>query len=883
MMKRTEILIEAAFLSFLLAFPVGAEAAGTGTQKDYPIRPVPFTDVQIEDDFWAPRLETNRKVSIPYAFRQIEETGIVDNFAIAGGLKQGSYQGGRQYHDSEFFKVIEGASYTLRLTPDTELERYVTKLADLIAAAQEDDGYLYTWRTVDPEGLDVRRCGKTRWSNLSFGHELYNVGHLYEAALAYYQATGNRTLLDVAVKNAELINKEFGPGRRTAPPGHQEIEIGLCKLYRLTGDERYLKLAKFFLDERGYQHGGRELYGAKRQDHKPVLEQDEAVGHAVRAGYMYSAMADVAALTGDERYIKAIDTIWENVVSKKQCITGSVGARHKNEAFGDNYELPNRTAYNETCAAIANMMWNHRLFLLHGDAKYIDVLERVLYNGFLPGVSLSGDKFFYCNPLESDGKWKFNKGWATRFPWSASMCCPTNVTRFLPSLPGYMYAQRDDTVYINLFIGGSGKVRINDNTVLLTQETRYPWDGKVKITVEPERAAEFAIYVRIPGWASNQPVPSDLYRYVKENNGKVTLRVNGRRADLNREKGFAKLRRKWKKGDVIQLSLPMSVRRVLCNERVEENRGKMALERGPIVYCVEWFDNGGKIDNIKVSDDDEFEVACASAALGGVNVIKGTKSGFLAIPYYAWSHRGVGEMAVWLPRNAEETGPSQGFVLKADSFKHYVDRFNENDVEYFPPSISNEEAWEFMKTNIPLLGCPDRDIEEIYYFRWWTYRKHIKDTPDGFVIDEFRPKVSWGAKHNTISCAAGHHIYEGRWLHDPKNIWTITRYSGSGWKGPCLGGTAFGRRMRTMRGTLFSQTRSLSRGCWMGLLKITRGGRSSICLRTVCSGSMMFLTGWRNRCAARGGARTFGRLLTVTCTQTQRLSQRLRSWRAEKG
>jgi DUF1680 family protein len=646
-MIRKIFLIAVAFLVWLVCFCIKAEAAGRDRQKDYPIEPVAFTDVRIEDEFWGPRLEMNRKVSIPYAFKQIEEMGIVDNFAIAGGSKKGGYKGGRQYHDSEFFKVIEGASYTLRLEPDAELERYVAKLADLIAAAQEDDGYLYTWRTVDPRGLDENRCGKTPWSNLSFGHELYNAGHLYEAAIAYYQATGNRTLLDAALKNAELIDKEFGPGRRMGPPGHQEIEIGLCKLYRLTGDERYLKLAKFFLDVRGHQHGGRELYAAKRQDHKPVLEQTEAVGHAVRAGYMYSAMADVAALTGDSNYIKAIDTIWENVVSKKQYITGSVGARHKDEAFGDDYELPNKTAYNETCAAIANMMWNHWLFLLHGDAKYIDVLERVLYNGFLSGVSLSGDKFFYCNPLESDGKWKFNKGWATRFPWSASMCCPTNVTRFLPSLPGYVYACRGDIIYVNLFMSGEAKIEAGGNKILLRQETDYPWEGDVKIAVEPERPAEFAIYIRIPCWARGAPMPSDLYRYAKEDKDDVLLKLNGRPIGLGIEKGFARIRRIWTKGNVIELHLPMRVQRVLCNEKAEENRGKVALERGPVVYCAEWFDNGGKVNNIKVADEDEFDVTY-TGELGGVNVIKARQSDFLAIPYYAWSHRGVGEMAVWL-------------------------------------------------------------------------------------------------------------------------------------------------------------------------------------------------------------------------------------------
>ncbi|MHC4638898.1 MAG: glycoside hydrolase family 127 protein, partial [Planctomycetota bacterium] len=426
---------------FLFVLVCGVLCAGE-VAKDYPIRPVPFTDFKASDGFWKARMETNRKVSIPYAFKQIEKLGIFDNFAIAGGSKQGRYQGGAQYHDSELFKVIEGAAYTLRLARDKELEKFLLQTADLIEKAQEDDGYLYTWRTVDPCGVDVRRCGKRRWSNLDFGHELYNMGHFYEAAIAYYQATGNRKLLDAALKNAELIDNVFGPGRLMSPPGHSEIEIGLGKLYRFTGNEKYLELAKFFLDVRGKSLGGRKLYGDKRQDHKPVLEQDEAVGHAVRAGYMYSGMADVAAMTGDNSYVEAIDRIWENVVSKKMSLTGGVGPKHKGEAYGENYELPNKTAYNETCAAIALVMWNHRMFLLHGEGKYIDVLERTLYNGLISGVSLDGDKFFYCNPLESDGKWKFNKGWASRFPWSRSMCCPTNMVRFLPSLPGYIYASK---------------------------------------------------------------------------------------------------------------------------------------------------------------------------------------------------------------------------------------------------------------------------------------------------------------------------------------------------------------------------------------------------------------------------------------------------------
>lgn len=627
---------------------------------------VPFTDVTIADEFWAPRMETNRTVTIPYDFKKCEETGRVENFDVAAGKMEGKFRGHFGFNDSDVFKVIEGASYSLRLYPDSELEKYLDELIAKIAAAQEQDGYIYTVNTIGEYADEIFCCvSDPRWSDLKSGHELYNVGHMYEAAVAHYQATGKRSFLDVAVKNADLLCRVFGPGKNQGVPGHQEVEIGLVKLYRATGNEKYLKLAKFFLDERG-KADGHKLYGPYNQDHKPVVEQNEAVGHAVRAGYMYSGMADVAALTGDTGYIKAIDRIWENVVSKKQHLTGGVGARHQGESFGDNYELPNKTAYNETCAAIANAMWNHRLFLLHGDTKYIDVLERVIYNGFLSGISLSGDKFFYPNPLASDGKYKFNQGALTRKAWFDCSCCPTNVVRFMPSLGGYVYAVSGDVLYVNLYIGGSGTARVGKNTVRLKQETRYPWDGRTKITIEPENPAEFAIYVRIPGWAQGKPVPSNLYRYLNKSDKKVTLKVNGKPIKLDVEKGFARIRRKWKKGDVIDLNLPVPIRRVLCNEKVKDNIGRVALERGPIVYCAEGVDNGGQALNIVLSDDVELKAEYHKDILGGVTVMSGRACGlypsadgkvvarkdqdFVAIPYYAWSHRGAGEMAVWLPR-----------------------------------------------------------------------------------------------------------------------------------------------------------------------------------------------------------------------------------------
>jgi len=657
------------FVLVLVAGVFHLAEAGTvaSARRDYPVRPVPFTDVKIDDEFWAPRLKTNREVTIPYDFAKCEETGRIANFDVAAGKIEGKFRGNFGFNDSDVFKVIEGASYSLALYPDAELEKYIDELVGKIAAAQTDDGYIYTVNTIGEYADEIYCCvSEKRWSDLKSGHELYNFGHMYEAAVAHYQATGKRSFLDVAVKNADLLCRVFGPGKNRGVPGHQEIEIGLVKLYRVTGDDKYLKLAKFFLDERGNAKG-HKLFGPYNQDHKAVVEQSEAVGHAVRAGYMYSSMADVAALTGDNDYIEAMKRIWENVVSKKQHITGGVGARHKGESFGDDYELPNKTAYNETCAAIANAMWNHRLFLLSGDGKYIDVLERVLYNGFLSGISLGGDKFFYPNPLASDGKYKFNiNESATRRPWFDCSCCPTNVVRFMPSLAGYIYAHRDNSLYVNLFIEGSGMVKMGENTVKIVQKTAYPWEGRVKIKVEPERSDEFAVCVRIPGWAQNRPMPSELYRYLDKGDEKVGLKVNGAAVRVDIEKGFARVSRRWKKDDEIDLNLPMRVRRVVCNEKVEANSGRVALERGPVVYCAEGVDNGGQVFNIVLSDDVKLKAEYRRDMLGGVTVIVGKARGlyssadgklvetrereFVAVPYYAWSHRGIGEMLVWLPR-----------------------------------------------------------------------------------------------------------------------------------------------------------------------------------------------------------------------------------------
>ena len=630
---------------------------------DYPVQPVPFTSVHFDDAFWAPRIETNRVTTIPYAFRKCEESGRMYNFERAAAVLRGEKitdpkPPGFPFDDTDPYKVLEGASYGLAVQPDPKMDAYLDKLIALIASAQEPDGYLYTARTIDPEHPHPW-SGPKRWVNEeNQSHELYDAGHLFEAACAHYQATGKTNLLHVAIKEADLLCRVFGPGTNQLHlwPGHEIVEMGLARLYRVTGQEKYLSLAKYFIDVRGSYPGGDDYH----QSRIPPVDQTEAVGHAVRAGYLYSGMADVAALTGDTNYVRAIDTIWSNCVGKKLYLTGGIGARHDGEAFGGNYELPNLTAYNETCAAVANCFWNQRLFLLHGDAKYVDVLERVLYNGMLSGVSLDGTKFFYPNPLESDGNYE-------RSPWFGCACCPGNITRFMPSVPGYAYAQQGKKIFVNLFAGGTADIKLADGAkIRIAQETRYPWDGAVKITVAPEMTTRFTLAVRIPGWARGEVVPGDLYRFADTNNQPVTIQINGKPVKFKTRSGYANLDRKWRAGDVVDLNLPMPVRRVVANGKVKADAGRVALERGPVVYCAEWPDNpDGKVRNLILPDNQTYTAKFAPALLNGVEVIQGKalrnstntdgsvvekEQPFTAIPYFAWANRGKGEMAVWLTR-----------------------------------------------------------------------------------------------------------------------------------------------------------------------------------------------------------------------------------------
>ncbi len=627
---------------------------------DYPIKPVEFTRVNINDDFWAPRLETNRKVTVPYCFQKCEETGRIRNFAIAGGMEEGEFEG-IFFNDSDVFKAIEGACYALQVHDDPELKAYLDELIAKIAAAQEEDGYLYTNRTIDPSKA-ADGAGEERWTDLKVFHELYCVGHMYEAAVAHYQATGERTLLDVAIRNADLVDRIFGPGKNMGVPGHQEIEIGLVKLYRLTGEQKYLDLAKFFVDERGNSEGhdlasGR-LAGKYQQDHMPLAEQEEAVGHAVRAGYFYAGATDVAALTGETAYDQALGRIWEDIVHQKIYLTGGIGAEPQHEGFGPDYELPNATAYTETCAAIALMLWNHRMFLRTGEVKFMDVFERTLYNGFLAGVSLEGNTFFYPNPLESDGITEFNHGVCGRSPWFGCSCCPVNVVRIMPSLPGYIYAVKGEDVFVNLYIGNEAEILLGDRTFRLSQNTHYPWDGKVELSIQNTKSINAAIHLRIPGWARNEVMPGDLYRYADTEQPSVNVTVNGQQIDAKPVDGYLRIEnRKWRQGDEIEITLGMPVRKVESHELLAANEGKMALERGPLVYCAEEADNPEGILNLSLSREGVFEYRFDEGMLGGTGKLRGKASspadraGFTAIPYYAWAHREIGEMSVWLDAN----------------------------------------------------------------------------------------------------------------------------------------------------------------------------------------------------------------------------------------
>ena len=669
-MKRT------ALLALAVAVCLGAGAQTKGSHG-YPITPVPFTKVKVTDSFWGQRLKASRDVTIPLAFSKCEETGRYTNFEKAANPSDSYEVKGYSFDDTDVYKTIEGASYSLQTYPDKKLVHYIDSVLDIVAKAQEKDGYLYTSRTMNPKHPH-EWAGDKRWSKVEdLSHEFYNLGHMVEGAVAHFQATGSRKFLDIACRYADCVCREIGtkPGQVCVVPGHQIAEMALCKLYVLTGEKRYLDQAKFFLDYRGKTTIKTEY----SQSHKPVVEQDEAVGHAVRAAYMYAGMADVAALTGDKSYINAIDNIWNNIVEKKLYITGGIGATNNGEAFGKNYELPNMSAYCETCAAIGNVYVNYRLFLLHGESKYYDVLERSLYNGLISGVSLDGGGFFYPNPLESMGQHQ-------RQPWFGCACCPSNIARFIPSLPGYVYAVNKRDVYVNLFMSNTSQLSVAGKGIILEQQTQYPWDGDIAIKVAANKAGQWAMKVRIPGWVRNEVVPSNLYEFTDNLRPQYNITVNGNAVNGKlTDDGYFTIDRKWKKGDVVRVHFDMDPRTVRANNNVEADRGFVAIERGPIVYCAEWPDNDFDIMGALVNqspkmtvEDGTLHAKDKKVADYYIKVIKtdaqllsfdkqgrlNTKDVKLSlIPYYAWCHRGSGKMRVWLSQDLSSSRPEQPATL----------------------------------------------------------------------------------------------------------------------------------------------------------------------------------------------------------------------------
>ena len=707
----------------------------SSTHADYPIQPVPFTAVKLTDNFWAPRIKRNAAVTIPIAFGYCESTGRVKNFEIAAGRDTGKFQTIYPFDDSDVYKIIEGASYSLQTLPDPKLESYLDTLIYKIGKAQEPDGYLYTNRTIAEKngGKGLHEwAGKNRWDMDSvLSHELYNLGHLYEAAVAHYQATGKRTLLDIALKSADLVNKDFGYDRIKVYPGHQVIEMGLVKLYRVTGEKKYLDLARFFLDIRGPK--GQAYNQAKL---KPV-DQTEAVGHSVRATYMYSGMADIAAIENDSAYLRAITKIWGDLVYDKIYLTGGIGASGGNEGFAEPFALPNMSAYCETCASIGDIFFNQRLFLLHGQSKYIDVLEKTLYNSMLSGVSLSADRFFYPNPLESNGQ-------HLRQAWFGCACCPSNVARFVPAIPGYVYAVTDKALYINLFISNEANIILGNRKVNITQKANFPWDGKVEIAVNPETGGRFILKIRIPGWAMNEALPGGLYKFTDQDAEPIKLMVNGKVTDLKIENGYAVVSRKWESGDKVNFEFPMPVRKVTADERVKEDRDKIAFQRGPVIYCAEWPENNtGNVMDLVIKKDATFTTEFDPSLLEGTQVIKTngrqtkkTLDGRVIllneepvrlIPYALWNNRGAGQMMVWFPTTTGSVHPlpaptiANKSKIKASKITKELSSLNDQA----EPSNSNDHS--------------------VYYYHWWPDKNKMEWVEYDFEKPEIvsKTKVYW--------------------------------------------------------------------------------------------------------------------------------------------
>jgi DUF1680 family protein len=637
---------------FVLGLTWGGVFAQQGIVK---MTPVNFSQVQINDNFWSPRINTVTTVTIPVCIKQTEVvTPRIRNFEKVA-RKQGERHEGIYFDDSDVYKALEAIAYSLKNHPDPKLEAKADDWINKIAAAQLPDGYLNTYYTLS--GLDKR------WTDME-KHEDYNAGHLIEAAVAYYNTTGKRKFLEVAMRVADNIDSTFRLKDRHWVSGHEEIELALVKLYKATGKEKYLDLADWYLQQRGHRYGRGAIWTNKHmgkkycQDDVPVKDQTQIEGHAVRAMYLYTGAADVGAAKNDPGYLKSMNTVWEDVVFRNMYITGGIGSSGSNEGFTTDYDLPNSSAYCETCASVGMVIWNERMNLLTGNAKYIDVLERSLYNGALDGLSLSGDRFFYGNPLASDNNYQ-------RSEWFGTACCPSNIARLVESLGNYIYASSANDIWVNLFVGSNTTIPLKNGAVQLQQQTNYPWDGNIKLTVNPASKAAFPLHVRIPGWAKNEPAPGTTYQYTDKSDSTISIALNGKPVKYTMDNGYAVITGKWKKGDVVTLNLPMPVRMVRATDSIKANRNKIALQRGPLVYCVEQVDNTDPKQSFIMPDNVVFNTSFNKDLLNGITVIKAgvpvlkpaedgkgikTEQGeIIAIPYYSWANRGNSRMQVWLP------------------------------------------------------------------------------------------------------------------------------------------------------------------------------------------------------------------------------------------
>lgn len=624
------------------------------------MEPVNFSQVTINDDFWKPKIDKVATKTLAACIYQTEvATPRIRNFEKVA-RKQGEAHEGIFYDDSDVFKALEAMAYSLKTHPNPEMEKKCDEWIDKIAAAQQPDGYLNTWYTL--------RGIQDRYTDMSM-HEDYNAGHMIEAAVAYYEATGKRKFLDVCIRWADHFDGLFGPGKRDWVTGHQELELALVKLYRVTKNEKYLKLSDWLLSERGHRKAKGYTWTdwkdtAYAQDVLPVKEQSQITGHAVRAMYLYTGAADVAALTGDQGYMNAMKKVWEDVVYRNMYITGGIGSAGSNEGFTTDYDLPNEQAYCETCASVGMVFWNQRMNLLTGESQYIDVLERSLYNGALDGLSLSGDRFFYGNPLASRGQHQ-------RREWFGTACCPANIARLVASLGSYIYAKSNDGIWVNLFVGSQTRQMIGKNDVSLSVKTAYPWNGKVQINVDPVKKGKFKVYVRVPGWAKAQPVPGDAYRAnFSVIQSLMPVTINGKDAPYEMENGYMVINREWKKGDVINFEFNMNTYLLSARQEIKQNEGRVAIGRGPLVYCVEGADNNGKAWNIVVPENTSFTTSTANVLDEPVVEVKATvpvlsvsadgsavsteKKEITAIPYYTWANRGKNEMQVWLPTKIKD-------------------------------------------------------------------------------------------------------------------------------------------------------------------------------------------------------------------------------------